>query len=612
MPTDEEAGLASHYNVLQELGSGSFGTVYKAIEKKTGEVVAIKHIDLESSEDDIAEIQQEISVLSTCASPYVTQYKTSFLRGHKLWIVMEYLGGGSCLDLLKPGPFNEGHIAIICRELLFGLDYLHKEGKIHRDIKAANVLLSTSGKVKLADFGVAAQLTNIKSQRNTFVGTPFWMAPEVIQQAGYDFRADIWSLGITAIELIHGEPPNAAIHPMKVLFLIPKAPAPHLEGSNYSKEFKDFVAQCLTKDCDKRPTAKDLLKHKFIRSAGKVEALQELIERRQEWNDGPSRPCHPKFYEETLNTINPKNCPDEWLFDTLKAPSTLQSRKNTKKRRKLTVINANDQSLYSQSEEGMRKLDLKDSPLDYISSPKNTVIKSTSRRQASITRQSTVNKDQQALSGQRSLQPDLSFGNTGSTVRLFRRVSDKFPVAHINCDAKPVSAVRNENKSPAINSVSKEAILGRRIFNEVFDPALQELHAQTSSHSKREKLSRLADALSALDAIDPEGEFQLLKLVMERVQSDSKLSTILCPSPKVVKPQVTPAKAPTKLVMAQNNPHLKSHHRRHSHVVSDSGLKEKLTNLPGQVVPGMEHTKQLADVLYSRWADGLRSRWPAL
>ena len=310
----------------------------------------------------------------------------------------------------------------------------------------------------------------------------------------------------------------------------------------------------------------------------------------------------------------PKNDPDQWVFDTIKAP-TIAPKKDTTKRRKLSVIHANGQSYHDGPDEMLKRLDLKDSPLEYSSPPQVTVKKGTVRRQPSIIQLATPVKQRQASIQRCALQPDMSFGNTGSTVRLFRRVSDNSTTAQISSNVSPPSTTRDENRPPMAQSTTKEAVLGRKVFNKIFDPSFQELHAQTGNQAKRDALSRLADAWSALDAVDPEGEYQLLKLMLDRVQAEPKLSAALSAAKSSLTdgtPQSSPKKPSAKLVLAQSNPHLQSHRRRQSSIQPEPDYRERLVNLPGQAIAGMEHTMQLADVLYNRWSEGLRSRWPAV
>ncbi|ETN00400.1 STE/STE20/MST protein kinase [Phytophthora nicotianae INRA-310] len=265
------------YEVLERIGEGSYGKVYKAVNKSNAEVVALKVVPVES-EDRAAfdELTREIRILERCESPFVVHYRGSFSYESQLWIAMEFCAAGSLADLhVLRGRrvLSEPEIAAVCANVALGLAHLHSQGLIHRDIKAGNLLLNGDGVAKLADFGVSAQLTATVGKRRTVIGTPFWMAPEVIQEAHYDCKVDLWSLGITALELAEGEPPLAHMHPMRAIFLIPNRAPPELrEPNKYSTEFRDFIAVCLKKDPQERASADELLRHPFI--ARSVERLR--------------------------------------------------------------------------------------------------------------------------------------------------------------------------------------------------------------------------------------------------------------------------------------------------------------------------------------------------
>jgi serine/threonine protein kinase len=270
------------FQLLEKLGEGSYGAVWKALHKQTGIIVAIKRVGIDN---DLEDIMKEIDFMKGCRSPFIVRYFGSYFKDNELWIVMEYCGAGSVCDMMKicDSILSEEQIAVVCKDVLQGLNYLHGLRKIHRDIKAGNILLNINGSSKLADFGVSGQLSDTMAKRQTVIGTPFWMAPEVIQEVGYDFKADIWSLGITCIEMAESKPPYSNIHPMRAIFMIPSRPPPKLtEPDKWSKEFNDFLFKALTKSPDQRPTATELLEHPFIKNAKTRVLLQPLLDQQDQ------------------------------------------------------------------------------------------------------------------------------------------------------------------------------------------------------------------------------------------------------------------------------------------------------------------------------------------
>ncbi|KAL6905201.1 hypothetical protein ACP4OV_002802 [Aristida adscensionis] len=275
------------YRLLEEVGYGAHAVVYRAVFLPRNEVVAVKCLDLDQLNNNIDEIQREAQIMSLIDHPNVIRAYCSFVVEHSLWVIMPFMTEGSCLHLMKiayPDGFEEPVIGSILKETLKALEYLHRQGQIHRDVKAGNILIDSAGVVKLGDFGVSACMFDRgdrQRSRNTFVGTPCWMAPEVLQPGtGYNFKADIWSFGITALELAHGHAPFSKYPPMKVLLMTLQNAPPGLDydrDRRFSKSFKEMVAMCLVKDQTKRPTAEKLLKHSFFKNAKPPELTMKSI-----------------------------------------------------------------------------------------------------------------------------------------------------------------------------------------------------------------------------------------------------------------------------------------------------------------------------------------------